>query len=457
MIAFHDPSRRSFLRIGSLGLGGSVFSLPHYLAAKTVAPHLLKDRSVVFLFMHGGPSQTETFEPKMDQPAGIRSATGEIPTTLPGVTFGATFPKLARLAHKLAIVRNFRTGTGAHDIKPIVGKNSLGANLGSLYVRAAGTNHPNGIPRNIALYPKAVDPAAMPMTKTFGDFASSGPLGAAYAPYEPGEGAQMQADMTLTLGRDRFDDRRLLLGDLDTARRHLDTTGAAGLSGFQGQAFDMVLGGIADAFDVTKEDPRTLTHYDTAPLVHPDKIRKVWKNHQYYRDHGQTIGKLMLLARRLCERGAGFVTVTTNFVWDMHADVNNATMVEGMDYVGAPFDHAVSAFIEDVEARGLSEKILLVCCGEMGRNPVMNAKGGRDHWGNLSPLLLYGGGLKTGQVVGRSDRRGGEPDGTAVEMENLTATILHTLLDLGEVRLMEGLSNELLTTMTGPSPIRELV
>jgi hypothetical protein len=169
MIAFHDPSRRSFLRIGSLGLGGSVFSLPHYLAAKTVAPHLLRDRSVVFLFMHGGTSQTETFEPKMDQPAGIRSATGEIPTSLPGVTFGATFPKLARLAHKLAIVRNFRTGTGAHDIKPIVGKNSLGANLGSLYVRAAGTNHPNGIPRNIALYPKAVDPAAMPMTKTFGD------------------------------------------------------------------------------------------------------------------------------------------------------------------------------------------------------------------------------------------------------------------------------------------------
>lgn len=122
MIDFRDRSRRSFLRVGSLGLGGGVLSLDQWLAAKSAAPGLVKDRSVVFLFMHGGPSQTETFDPKMDQPGGIRSATGEVPTSLPGVTFGATFPRLARLAHKLAIVRNFTTGTGAHDIKPIVGK-----------------------------------------------------------------------------------------------------------------------------------------------------------------------------------------------------------------------------------------------------------------------------------------------------------------------------------------------
>lgn len=458
MIEFQDSSRRAFLRVGSLGLGGAALSLPQFVAAKSAFPKLVKDRSVVFLFMHGGPSQTETFDPKMDQPGGVRSATGEVPTTLPGVTFGATFPKLAKLAHKLAVVRNFTTGTGAHDIKPIVGKNSLGANIGSLYARVAGTNHPtNGLPRNLALYPRAVDPEAMPMIKTFGDFASAGPLGSAFAPYEPGEGATMQADMTLKFARDRFDDRRLLLADLDTARRQLDRTGAAGLSGFQGQAFDMVLGGIAEAFDVSKEDPRTLARYDTAPLVHPDSIRRTWKNHERYRDHGQNIGKLLLLARRLCERGAGFVTVTTNFVWDMHADANNATMVEGMEYVGTPFDHAVAAFVEDVESRGLGERILLVCCGEMGRTPTINAKGGRDHWGKLAPLLLYGGGLRTGQVVGRSDRRGGEPDGAAVEMENLTATILHCLLDLNEVRLIEGLSNEVLSAMTGPSPIRELV
>lgn len=458
MIELTDRSRRSVLKIGALGLGGGMFSLPEFLAAKSIQPGLVKDRSVVFLFMHGGPSQTETFDPKMDQPSGIRSATGEISTSLPGVTFGSTFPKLAKLAHKLAIIRSFTTGTGAHDIKPIVGKNSLGANIGSLYARVAGANDPtSGIPRNVALYPKAVDPEAMPMIKKFGDFADPGPLGAAFSPYEVGEGGAMQSDMTLRMARDRMENRRALLKDLDRAKQSLDSGNAETMGNYQSQAFDMILGGISDAFDLSKEDPKTLARYDTAPLVNPNSIRKVWNNHQRYRDHSQTIGKLMLLARRLCERGAGFITVTTNFVWDMHADKNNATVTEGMDYVGAPFDHAVSAFIEDVEARGLSEKILLVCCGEMGRNPVINKNGGRDHWGKLAPLILYGGGLKTGQVIGHSDRKGGEPASNPILMENLTATLLHSLLDPGEVRLVDGLSNDVVTTMTSPQPIRELI
>lgn len=458
MIELTDRSRRSVLKIGALGLGGGMFTLPEFLAAKSIQPGLVKDRSVVFLFMHGGPSQTETFDPKMDQPSGIRSATGEISTSLPGVTFGSTFPKLAKLAHKLAIIRSFTTGTGAHDIKPIVGKNSLGANIGSLYARVAGANDPtSGIPRNVALYPKAVDPEAMPMIKKFGDFADPGPLGAAFSPYEVGEGGAMQSDMTLRMARDRMENRRALLKDLDRAKQSLDSGNAETMGNYQSQAFDMILGGISDAFDLSKEDPKTLARYDTAPLVNPNSIRKVWNNHQRYRDHSQTIGKLMLLARRLCERGAGFITVTTNFVWDMHADKNNATVTEGMDYVGAPFDHAVSAFIEDVEARGLSEKILLVCCGEMGRNPVINKNGGRDHWGKLAPLILYGGGLKTGQVIGHSDRKGGEPASNPILMENLTATLLHSLLDPGEVRLVDGLSNDVVTTMTSPQPIRELI
>ncbi len=433
-------------------------SLPQCLAAKSVDPKIVKDRSVVFLFMHGGPSQTETFDPKMDQPTGVRSATGEVSTSIPGVSYGATFSKLAKLAHKTSIVRSFTTGTGAHDIKPIVGKNSLGANIGSLYTRVAGPNNlVNGMPKNIAVYPKAVDPNALEMIKKFGDFAAPGPLGAAYAPFEPGEGGTMQTDMTLRMPQTRFEDRRSLLTELDQAKRTLDKNGADGMSGFQAQAFDTILGGISEAFDLSKENPKTLARYDTAPLVNVGSIRKKWANHERYRDHSQNIGKQMLLARRLCERGAGFVTVTTNFVWDMHADKNNATMTEGMSYVGAPFDHAVSAFIEDVESRGLSEKILLVCCGEMGRNPVMNKNAGRDHWGRIAPLMIYGGGLKMGQVIGRSNKNGGEPASSPILMENLTATILHSLLDMNEVRVMDGLSNDVLTAMTVPRPIRELL
>lgn len=295
------------------------------------------------------------------------------------------------------------------------------------------------------------------MIKKFGDFASAGPLGAAYAPFEPGEGGTLQTDMTLRMQRTRLEDRRTLLKNLDQAKRALDGGVSDGMTGFQAQAFDTILGGVSEAFDLSRENPRTLAAYDTAPLVNVGSIRKVWANHERYRDHSQNIGKLMLLARRLCERGAGFVTVTTNFVWDMHADKNNATITEGMEYVGAPFDHAVSTFIEDVESRGLSEKILLVCCGEMGRNPVMNKRAGRDHWGKLAPLMIYGGGLKMGQVIGQSDSRGGEPASSPVVMENLTATILHSLLDINEVRLMDGLSNDVMSAITEPRPIRGLM
>ncbi len=128
-----------------------------------------------------------------------------------------------------------------------------------------------------------------------------------------------------------------------------------------------------------------------------------------------------------------------------------------MGYMGRPLDHALSAFIADVAARGLDDKILLVACGEMGRSPRINANGGRDHWGNLGPLLLTGGGLRMGQVIGRSDRNAGEPVSNPVRMQNLIATILHTLFDVGELRLVPGLQREIAQVMTGWQPIPGLV
>src|SRR5690606_22273014 len=121
----------------------------------------------------------------------------------------------------------------------------------------------------------------------------------------------------------------------------------------------------------------------------------------------------------LCEAGCGFVTVTTNFVWDNHADVNNAGMVAGQQYCGLPFDHAVSAFIEDVHERGLDDRILLVATGEMGRTPRINKRGGRDHWGGLAPLMFTGGGLQMGKVIGQSTRDAGEPLTEPMRIPNL--------------------------------------
>jgi hypothetical protein len=412
----------------------------------------------VFVFMHGGPSQVETFDPKMDMPSEIRSATGEVATRLPGVTFGGTFPRLAQVADKLSIVRSFRTGDGNHDIKPIVGKETFGANLGSIFSRVAGTNHPeNGMPRNVALFPRAVDPNRMPRIESFGKFDATGVMGAAHAPFIPGSGGDMQDNLRLKLPLERIGDRRGLLAALDHVRWSLENSTSRKVEHLRSQAFDSILGGVVEAFDLSREDPRTIERYDTAPLVRPESISRAWNNHRRYADNAQTLGKLMLLARRLCERGCGFVTVTTNFVWDMHADANNAGMDEGMRYMGVPFDHAVSAFVEDIHQRGLQNDILLVCCGEMGRTPKVNARGGRDHWGSLAPLMLSGGGLPAGQVIGQSQRNAGEPLTEPYGIRELLATILHAQFDVGQLRLIGSLPPEITRTMTSWQPIPGLL
>jgi len=455
--------RRDFLRIGTLGMAGGLgaWSLSDLLAARANAAQAhrnVTDKSVVFLFLHGGPSQIETFDPKMDMPAEIRSATGEIPTAIPGVTFGSSFPRIASLAKRVSIVRSYRTGDGNHDIKPIVSRQSLNANLGSLYSRVAGSNHPvTGMPTNAALFPRAVDDSTQPANFGFGKFDSSGLIGSAYAPFVPGGGGHMQKDMQLALKAEHLDDRRNLLRGLDVIKRSIDARALEGLDRFQEQAFQTILGGVARAFDLSQEDPKTVARYDTAPLVRPDQISRKWNNYNNYVDNAKTLGKLLLLSRRLCEAGCGFVTVTTNFVWDMHADVNNATMEEGMQYMGLPLDYAVSAFLEDVAARGLSDKILLVVSGEMGRTPRINKNGGRDHWGGLSPLLMAGGGLRMGQVIGHSTRDAGEPLSEPMGIENLQSTLMHTLLDVPQVRLMPGLPTDVLRTITGSSPIPGLL
>jgi hypothetical protein len=463
MTKFSDSGlgRRDFLRVGSLGLGG--LSLPDFLRAEEALKSvggIAKDKAVIFLFMHGGPSQFETFDPKMDAPLGVRSATGEIKTKIPGITFGPTFEKLAKLNDKFSIVRSFTTQSAAHDSKPIVSKEySANAQIGAHYAKVAGASHPQlGMPRNVWLHPQAVDAEATDPIMKLGKFDVTGPLGPLFEPFQPSGNGDLRRDMQLTVNPDRLDDRHALLASLSNFRRQVESGSfTGGLDKLQSQAFETLTGGISEAFDVSKEDAKTLERYDTAGLIDPRNISKRWNNQKRYANHVKNLGKLLLLARRLAERGAGFITVSTDFVWDMHADNNNATMTEGMDYVGRPFDHAVSAFIEDVEARGLQEKILLVCCGEMGRSPKINGKGGRDHWAGSAPLLLYGGGLNMGQVVGSSTKDGGEPASDRVTIPNLYATIMETILDVGAVRATPGIPEEVSKVIYGAPSIRQLI
>ena len=469
-------SRRDFLRIGTLGLGG--LSLSDLLAARASAAGAgspLKDKAVIFVFQHGGGSQFETFDPKPLAPDGIRSMFDAIPTSLPGVAFSEHFPKLAKLANKLAVIRSFVAGTGiaAHDAAPIVHKKeTLNANLGSFYSRVAGLNHPTtGLPTNVLLYSQSIDPNAQPKyggTKDHGLFELTGPLGQAYAPFVPGGDGESQRNMRLNLASDRFDDRRAFLAGLDKLNRQLDVSGAMdSVDHFQAQAFTVLQRGVADAFDLSKEDPRVLARYDTNALfsaaavhrklvnVNPASFR--WKSLNMTLDHGRTLGKQLLLARRLCEAGCGFVTVNTNMVWDMHSSVTHTSVPEAMPLVGPVFDHAVATLIEDIESRGLSDKILVVCCGEFGRTPRINSAGGRDHWANVGSMLLYGGGLKMGQVIGRSTADGGEPADNPISVKNLIATIMHTLFDVGQLRLSRSLSGDVARVVIEGQPIAQLM
>jgi len=433
--------RRGFLTVGGLALGG--LSLSHLLAASD-RPRLTTGKSVIFLFQQGGPSQFETYDPKPDAPDGVRTVTDLVPTAIPGIRFGEPMNKLAKLAKKFTVYRSFQTNNAGHNIVPIVCPETLNANMGSLYSRVAGAVHPEtGMPTNAVLFPQAV---CSDVTKgsARGNIAATGTMGTAYAPFIPGGGGQLEENMRLKMPRDRFEDRKELLASLGRLQHDYEKNEQVQVvDQFQSQAAQVLLSGkVAAALDLTQEPRSVLERYDTNKYVSKDNWEKAQRGKRgYYTGSAKSIGKLLLMARRLCEAGCGFVTIHADYegVWDMHADGNNLNMIDGMNAIGRPFDHAVSAFIEDVEARGLRDKILLVCCGEMGRTPKLNKNGGRDHWAKLAPLMLYGGGTEGGRVIGQSTKDGGEPASESYNLRHLVSTVLHTVFDVGQLRLVSGL------------------
>ena len=455
-------NRRELLQVGGLGLGG--LSLSSLFEARALAkgkPNPLTGKSVIFLFQQGGPSQLETFDPKPDAPSGIRTVGDVIPTSIPGVQFGAAMGQLAKLAHKLNIVRSFTTKNGGHNIQPIVSNYSKQAAISTHFAKVAGaTRAVSGTPTTAVLFPAAVS-KNVPGPSARGNLSETGTYGKGFAPFIPGKGGQLQEDMKLSLPRDRFlNDRQSLLRELDRLNRKADADGQiAAADDIQQQAYEVLLGGgVSKALDLSREDAKTLAMYDTAKYHGGTRWNKVKRGKAgMYNAQASTLGKLLLQARRLCEAGCGYVTIHASYagVWDMHADGNNLNMTDGMQAVGRSFDHAVAAFIRDCEQRGLSDKILLVCCGEMGRTPRINKRGGRDHWARLAPLLLYGGGLGGGKVIGQSDQHGGEPNSQPHDPGHLISTILRTVIDPGQLRLLPGVPQEI-TQLLDHAPIAGL-
>jgi hypothetical protein len=452
-------SRREFLRVGGLALGG--LTLADLLAARAraaAAGYEIRDRSVVLLFLQGGPPQHETFDPKLSAPAEVRTTTGEVQTKLPGVTFGGTFPQLAARVDGLAVVRSYASRNGGHSYDPVTtGGNVLKASMSALYAQLAGTTHPvSGMPSSVLVLPEAVreglklqgnfETGALPTLTT------PGQLGAQCEAFNPVGGTELKRAMELRIPRARLEDRRLLLRGFDGLRRELDAAGALDRADrFQQQAFEVVTRGLAGAFDLSREDRHTLERYDTTRLFRMED----WTKFVNMRRTTNLLGRQLLLARRLIEAGCGFVTVS-DCGWDLHADGNSARGMTAMQVLGGQVDHAVAAFLDDVRERGLADKVLLIVTGEMGRTPRLNRNGGRDHWADLTPLLFAGGTLKMGQVVGRSDPHGGRPATEAYTPANLLATVLHYLFDLGRLRLRTELSRDLKNATDNGQPISAL-
>lgn len=208
------------------------------------------------------------------------------------------------------------------------------------------------------------------------------------------------------------------------------------------------------ALDLSKEDPRELAAYDTEQFRNY-RCNDASKFERIGPSIGISLGRQLLLARRMCEAGCGFVTVIHSN-WDFHARKGISNMPEGMSGLAPPLDHAVAAYLEDVRARGLEDKIVLVITGEFGCTPTLDENLGRHHWPRLCPLVFAGGGLKHGQVVGASDRRGGEPADAPYAIDDLHATVMHALFDIGKLRLETGLPKIAMERATRGRPIAEM-
>ena len=419
-------TRRDFMKAGVLGASGLALSdLLRYRAQATAQGQPTRNTSVVWLWLGGGPTHVETFDPKMSAPAEFRSTTGSVQTNVAGVEIGGTFEKMARVSDKLAYVRSFAHtnsghGGGTHwvmtgyNFPPADnGQGQVKPGLGSILARHRGANNAQtGLPTYIR------------MNGILGDGPSW--LGSAYAPFDTAGNARNNMNLQVTM--DRLAERRSLLQSFDSLDRQVDRTGVMqGLDAFEGQAFNLLLSRARETFDITREDPRTLDLYGSHRLA-----------------------QQMLMARRLCEAGVGFVTLNYGG-WDMHGNI-----AQSMRQTAPAVDHAVSAFVRDVAQRGLENDILLVVTGEFGRTPRVNNGAGRDHWAPLSTLALAGGGLRMGQAVGESNARAEVPRTTPITPQDLMATVFHVL------GIPQGLhyndpTGRPVPMVNGGRPIRELV
>jgi hypothetical protein len=425
-------TRREFLKIGGLALGG--LTLTDVLAAEAQAGIRHSHKAIIMIYLPGGPAHQDTFDLKMDAPAEIRGEFKAIKTNVSGIEICEHLPKLAKMMDKFVIIRSL---VGARD------EHASNLCLSGYTLAESSQNHAPDMGSVISRLQGPVD-------KTLASFVNlaqrtqhppyndPGPgfLGLAHSALNPN--GPMMNDMVLQgVTLDRLSNRRQLLAGLDRFRKGVDSL--QGMDALHQRAFDLLASSkFVHALDVTREDPKVRERYgkgidkpqgDASPMIHDQ----------------------FLAARRLVEAGVRCVTLSYGF-WDWHG-ANFTNLKQHLPLL----DQAVTALVQDLHDRGLDKDVSVVVWGDFGRSPRINKDAGRDHWPRVASCLLAGGGMKTGQVIGSTNRFGEEADERPIDYKDVFATLYHNMgINIAETPVPDafGRPNYLLPNH---GPITELI
>jgi len=397
-------SRREFLRIGGLAVGG--FTLPDLLHAEAQAAGRATGKSVINIFLTGGPPHIDMFDLKPLAPIEYRGKYKPIATNVPGLEICELMPELAKVADKYTIIRSITGMRDEHDngqsdtgwtrssLQSVGGRPSVGAVMSKLWGTAQTT-------------PRGTAPTFVDFAYGLGEFAGRaipGFLGPVHAAYRADEIGKSNLTLNQDVGLERLNDRMSLLSGLDSFCREADQSGMMiALDSYSQRAVSIVTSGrLAQALDITKENPDTVARYGV----------------QHF-ENG-----LLLTARRLVEAGVRYVSLTWagHNQWDSHG----GNFVR-MDRLLPGLSLGLSALIEDLDARGRLDDTIIMMSGEFGRTPRINPGAGRDHWPSASFFFLAGGGFRHGQVIGSTTSRAEMPKDRPVHLQHVFHTLYHQL------------------------------
>ena len=399
-------SRRGFLRVGGLSLGGA--SLPQILSADT-SKSGLGHKAIIMIFLAGGPPHQDMWDIKRDAPTNIRGEFNTIKTKVPGIEICELFPKIASMADKFAFIRSIVGAQGGHDAQQcLTGKSPRNApaggwpSIGSVMSSIQGPAS-TAVPAFVGLSPKCGH-------DQWGDPGQPGFCGPSHSAFTPNRGGGASDVELKGISLERLGDRQSLLKSVDCFRRDVDASGVMGsLDDFNKQAYGVLTSSkLAEAFDLSKEDPKLVERYGKGT----EKLTAdgPWKRLDQF-----------LMARRLVEAGARCVTIGFSR-WDWHG----ANFKRGREDFPL-LDQGVTSLVQDLHDRGLDKDVSVIVWGEFGRTPVINKNAGRDHWPKVSNALIAGGGMRMGQIIGSTTRDGGEADDRPVTFQEVFATLYHSV------------------------------